>query len=185
MPSQPVVQAPQTYPTANPYQQQDPYAQPPAGNEQTGGLLKNKAVVAGVAILAVAVIGIGGSFMLKSNGKSAAAPLSEETKQNLERKVDLYAIERAIVQYQGSHQGMSPTLANMNNPQFRASSLAGIGLNQTTDPIGHTDQLASSAAAGAYAYIPSPAKCDNQKLKCTNHKLIATLSDGQQISLPQ
>lgn len=185
MPPQPAVQAPPAYPTTNPYQQQDPYSQPPTGDEQTAGLLKNKAIVAGVAVLAVAVIGIGGSLMLKSDGKSAAAPLSEETKQNLERKVDLYAIERAIVQYQSSHQGMSPTLANMNNQQFRASSLAGIGLNQTTDPIGHTDQLASSAVAGAYAYVPSPAKCDNKKIKCTAHKLIATLSDGQQISLPQ
>ncbi len=141
-------------------------------------------MAAAVAVVAFLVVGAVSTLVLKNNDKSSAAPLSLEAKQNLERKVDLYAIERAVVQYSVSHQGQSPTLANMNNAQFRAHSLTGVGLDQTTDPIGNTDQLAVAPTAGAYAYIPSPSGCNNKNLKCTSHKLIATLSDGQQVSLP-
>jgi hypothetical protein len=168
----------------SPYTGQQNTASAPGGSVGAG-LLKNKKALAVVAC-AVLVLGIGGTFMLKSNGgKSAASSLSTETKQNLERKVDLYAIERSLIQYSTTHNGQYPTLADVNNENFRKANLAGVGINEATDPIGQTAQLSAVAASGVYAYLPAPSKCDNKKVNCTNHKIIATLSDGQLVSLPQ
>lgn len=141
--------------------------------------------MAGATAAVIAITVVGGYLMFNGKNTPSAAPISTETKQNLERKLDLYAIERSLSQYAGSNGGVFPTLAQINNEPFRKSSLAGIGLDQATDPIGRSAQFSGESGAGFYQYQALPKGCDNSKVKCTEHKVTATLSDGTPISMPQ
>ncbi len=141
--------------------------------------------MAGATATVIAVTVVGGFLLFNGKNTPSAATLSAEDKQNIERKLDLNTIERSLVQYANTHANTFPTLSEINNEKFRVSSMAGITINVATDPIGRTAQFSGEPGAGLYHYAALPKGCDNQKVKCTEHKITATLSDGQMISMPQ
>ncbi len=175
---------PGTYANTGAFDQTDPVS----ANSSKDGKLKitnSKPVMAGAVVAVIAVTVVGGFMMFNGKNTPSAAPLSAETKQNLERKVDLYAVERSLTQYANAHAGQHPTIAQLNDNKFRQTAFAGLNLDNTTDPIGRSSQFAGEAGPGVYHYEALPKGCDNKAVKCTAHKVTATLSDGQQISVPQ
>jgi general secretion pathway protein G len=101
----------------------------------------------------------------------------QQKARNTKRQTDLVALDGHIEAYNGQN-GYYPTLANINDPAFRAANMKGLDPSALQDPTGSAQTLVASPQVGAYAYVPSPASCDNTATECTGFVLTATLEGG-------
>jgi prepilin-type N-terminal cleavage/methylation domain-containing protein len=101
----------------------------------------------------------------------------QQKARNTKRQTDLVALDGHIEAYNGQN-GYYPTLANINDPAFRAANMKGLDPSALKDPTGSAQQLVAVPTASAYAYVPSPANCDNAATECTGFVLTATLEGG-------
>lgn len=76
-----------------------------------------------------------------------------------------------------------PTLAQMNSSTSTALNSQGINKAEFKDPSSKSDQLVSEPSPTGYAYIASPAGCNNTTTMCLHFKLVAVLSDNAQYSV--
>jgi hypothetical protein len=97
--------------------------------------------------------------------------------KDTERKTDINALQAQLEAY-NAEKGFYPSLAQVNNAQWRAANLKGLDEAALQDPEGTSKTLSSSPAKNVYSYKVIPVGCDNQKNDCTDYTLTATLSDG-------
>lgn len=142
----------------------------------------------------VLVLIIGGLVLVV--GKGAKGPASQgagavpkadpaissgaDAEHDAEREADLVALQGKLETYY-EQSGKYPTLANMNDAEFRARYLAGLDDAALRDPEATDDVkgLTSNPEQGAYAYKPEPNGCDNGAASCTGYTLLAYLSTGE------
>jgi hypothetical protein len=96
--------------------------------------------------------------------------------RDTERTTDIKAIHSQVEAYY-SEKGYYPTLANLNDPAWRAGNLVGLDQEALVDPK-RSGMISSSPAASVYSYEARPNGCNNQSIKCTKYVLTATLEDG-------
>jgi hypothetical protein len=96
---------------------------------------------------------------------------------DVERKTDINALQGHIEAY-WADEGFYPTLANLNDPSWRAANMKGLDIQTFQDPGSTSNSLSSSPAVHVYAYQTLPAKCNNTTIKCTKYTLTATLDGG-------
>jgi hypothetical protein len=97
--------------------------------------------------------------------------------KDTERKTDINAMEGHIEAYWADN-GVYPTLANLNDPAWRAVNTKGLDAEAFKDPDGSSGSLAAAPAPHVYAYQPVPAGCNNTSLQCAGYTLTATLDSG-------
>jgi hypothetical protein len=111
-----------------------------------------------------------------SNGSSAASISARDT----ERQTDIKALHAQIEAYYAQN-GNYPTLANLNNTDWRATNMKGLDKEALRDPKGYSYVLYSSAYKNFYSYAvtgENQLTCDNLTKKCTAYILTATLEAG-------
>jgi hypothetical protein len=111
--------------------------------------------------------------------KIEAAPAVKQPGQVLDttRQKNLNSMHDALASY-SAQNGYYPSLAKINDLSWLKNvALAAPELQR--DPLATTLTLLTAPKAGAYAYMPSPANCDNAKAVCSQYRLIATQSDGK------
>jgi hypothetical protein len=102
---------------------------------------------------------------------------SQTAAADTERKTDINSLRtQAEVYYTDS--GHYPTLAQFNDPTWRAANMKGFDDAALQDPAGTVSKLGAAPTAHIYAYQALPAGCDNVKVQCTDYTLTATLDDG-------
>ncbi len=113
--------------------------------------------------------------------------------RDTERQTDIKALHGQLEAYYYSKSGTYPTLANMNDNAFREANMKTLYADALQDPNWGTSSLcvvdgrpalADQLSADCYAYVVSPAGCDNIKVNCTSYILSASLEDttgGQEI----
>ena len=103
------------------------------------------------------------------------------TRQNdVERETDIKALHGQIEAYYAQN-GRYPTLAQINDTTFRASTLKGLDADAFKDPAGSSKTLSDKPAKNVYAYQVTGdggATCNNQSKDCTAYTLTATKDDG-------
>jgi Tfp pilus assembly protein PilE len=133
-------------------------------------------------IVLVAIVILGSLIYVTHNG------VNQKNRDN-ERRADIIKIDGQIEAYQ-AETDQYPSLAQMNNPAFRASNMKGLEESSLTDPKWKTSnpnctantvatlQGSSTPAVGCYGYKPSPTGCDNKDTDCTGYVLTANLETG-------
>jgi prepilin-type N-terminal cleavage/methylation domain-containing protein len=123
-------------------------------------------------LIVIIVIGILAALVLVTyNGVQQKA-------RDTERKTDIQALASHLEVY-NAQNGRYATLANMNDATFRAANMKGLDSNALQDPKGAAQTLCSTVQANCYAYVTTPANCDNgANGDCTNYVLTATLEAG-------
>jgi prepilin-type N-terminal cleavage/methylation domain-containing protein len=101
----------------------------------------------------------------------------QQKSRNTKRQTDLVALDGYIEASNGQY-GFYPTMANLNDATFRATMMQGLDPSALQDPTGSAQLLVATPQAGAYAYVASPANCDNSATLCTSFVLTATLEGG-------
>lgn len=96
-----------------------------------------------------------------------------------ERQSDINNIHGQVELYADGAKAY-PSLAQINDPSFRKANLKGLADSSLQDPEGSSQQLVNTPQAKAYSYTPTPAGCDNARVKCTSYTLTAILSSGEQ-----
>lgn len=99
------------------------------------------------------------------------------------RQRDLKALHTQIETFHVQN-GRYPTLAQINNPEFRSKNFKGFEENTMKDPLwksggscstakidGKPILLGNTNSPNCYAYVVSPKDCDNEKVDCTNYVL--------------
>lgn len=98
--------------------------------------------------------------------------------RDADRKSDINSLYSQIEVY-FAENGMYPTLANMNDSTFRSANMQGLSDDALQDPNGSAATLVATPAANSYAYVETPALCDNVAGNdCLAFTLTATLEDG-------
>ena len=98
--------------------------------------------------------------------------------RNRTREADINALHSQIEYYYGQN-GTYPTLANLNDSDWRSTNLKGLDAEALKDPQGSAATLVDTPAADSYAYAVSPANCDNGSGgDCTSYVLTATYEGG-------
>ncbi len=105
--------------------------------------------------------------------------IDEDTQSNdTERKTDINVIASQLEAYYAQN-GRYPTLANLNDPEFRVSNMQGLEIEALQDPDGSDSMITASPVAHSYAYVTTPAGCDNGGGgDCVQYTITATLDDG-------
>ncbi len=94
------------------------------------------------------------------------------------READVNALHSQIEYYYGQN-GTYPTLANLNDSTWRSTNLKGLDSEALKDPKGTAATLVAAPAANGYAYVVTPANCDNASAgDCTAYVLTATYEGG-------
>jgi prepilin-type N-terminal cleavage/methylation domain-containing protein len=102
----------------------------------------------------------------------------QQKARDTERKTDVNAIHGQVEAYQAQN-GKYPTMANINDASFRSANMKGLDPAALQDPKGSSQALCGSASASCYAYVATPANCDNASNgDCTGYTLTATLEGG-------
>jgi len=94
-----------------------------------------------------------------------------------ERKTDIKALQGHIEAYWADN-GYYPTLADINDPAWRATNMKGLDDEALKDPAGNSQKLSTTPAAHVYSYQALPAGCDNIRVQCDDFTLTATLDTG-------
>jgi len=94
-----------------------------------------------------------------------------------ERKTDIAAMQGQIEAFYADN-GYYPTLANINDANWRAQHFVGLDAEALKDPAGSSQKLVAAPAAHVYSYQAIPAGCDNVRVQCQDFTLTATLDDG-------
>ncbi len=100
-----------------------------------------------------------------------------ERSRDSQRKKDLDALSSKLEAYQAQTNNY-PSLAQLNNPDFRKVSLPGLDAGLLQDPKSSSQKLVAVPQTHVYAYEPTPTGCDNVNSSCTAYSLIATLETG-------
>src|SRR3989344_4760025 len=102
----------------------------------------------------------------------------QQKARDTERKTDLGALYSKLEEYQAEN-AKYPTLANLNDTDWLTANMAGLDTEAKKDPKGADTDLVNAAAANVYAYVATPADCDNGGAgDCTGYTLTATLEAG-------
>lgn len=148
-------------------------------------------VLIGVVLFVGAILGLvwvsgKGDKGAVSQG-SASVPKSDpaissgdDAKLDGEREADLLAVQRQLESY-FEQFGKYPTLANMNDAEFRATYMGRLGEAELKDPEATDDVKGFTAnpEQGHYAYKTEPNGCDNSGVNCSGYTLLAYLSSGE------
>lgn len=102
----------------------------------------------------------------------------QQKARDTERKTDINAIHGQVEAY-SAQNGKYPTLDNINDSAFRSANMKGLDPAALKDPKGSSNALCDSVGADCYAYVATPANCDNDTNgDCTGYTLTATLEAG-------
>ena len=104
------------------------------------------------------------------------------TPADVERKTDINALHGQIEAFYAQY-GAYPTLANINDPNWRSQNMKGLDNEALKDPKGSSTTIVGTPKVGAYSYVAEPANCDNltgfeSNGDCYAYTLTAILDDG-------
>ena len=100
-----------------------------------------------------------------------------QKERNNERQTDIKALHLQLEAY-FAQNAKYPTLANMNDANWRKSALKSMENEGLKDPQGINEQLVDQPSKNAYSYEVKAADnspCDNTTKDCTQYILTATL----------
>jgi len=100
--------------------------------------------------------------------------------KDTERKTDINAMDSHFEAYYAEY-GYYPTLANLNDTNWRHQYLKGLDDEAFKDPDGTSATLAASPAKHVYSYKSvgdSGKPCNNTTVDCTSFTVTATLDQG-------
>lgn len=106
---------------------------------------------------------------------------AQQSARNSKRQSDISSLHTAIEAYTTQNSGVYPSLAEMNDAAaggFRETNLKGVPAETFTDPKAANSTLAGARTANQYAYVATPAGCDNSTTDCTGYTLIAVPEGG-------
>jgi hypothetical protein len=106
------------------------------------------------------------------NISTSGAP---ETAKDSKRKSDINVL-RANIEAFYSDKGYYPTLANLNDANWRKVNMKSLDASALKDPEGTQAKLAATPQVKAYSYQPAPVNCSADN--CSSYTLTATLSTG-------
>ena len=122
-------------------------------------------------LIVIIVIGILAGLVLNTfNGV-------QKKGRDQERRTDVNALHGQLEAYFASN-AKYPTLANVNDATWRSTNMKGLDVEALKDPKGTTSALAATVSATQYAYVVTPAGCDNSTTECTDYTLEADLEDS-------
>lgn len=104
----------------------------------------------------------------------------DQKQDNTERKNDINALRVGLESYY-SQYGKYPTLADVNNPGWRAQNMKDLSREDLRDPESKNYTLAAKPGKNVYAYAVASTTgraCDDVKIICTQYTLTATLAGG-------
>ncbi|MBI2592113.1 prepilin-type N-terminal cleavage/methylation domain-containing protein [Candidatus Saccharibacteria bacterium] len=125
-------------------------------------------------LIVIVVIGILAGLVIVTYGGIQSKARDDE------RKTDVKALQSQLEVYQAQN-GKYPTLANVNDATWRSTNMKGLESDALQDPKGSAQTLDDAVAANVYAYVVTPANCDNDPAvggDCTGYTLTATLEGG-------
>lgn len=101
--------------------------------------------------------------------------------RDADRKSDINAIYSQLEVY-FAQEGKYPTLAQLQDDDFRNDNMKGLSNDAITAPGQTVDAdgtlVATGAATGNYQYVATPADCNNTTTDCTGFTLTSTLEAG-------
>lgn len=103
-----------------------------------------------------------------------------QKQNNIERQRDIDELRVELESYYSQYTKY-PTLAQLNNPTWRASYMKGLVQEVMRDPNGSSYKLAIKPAKDVYSYnvtATSGRKCDDIHVICTQYTLTATFDGG-------
>jgi len=103
-----------------------------------------------------------------------------EKERNTERQRDIGELRDELEAYYTQYNKY-PTLAQVNDPDWRAVNMKGLAREVLRDPSSKTYTLAANPAKHTYAYKVTSASgkpCDDVKVVCTQYTLTATFEGG-------
>ena len=112
------------------------------------------------------------TFLLIANSSSF-----KQKERNNERQNDIKALYLQLEAY-FAQNAKYPTLANMNDANWRKTALKSMESDWLKDPNNNKEELADKPAKNIYAYEVKAAdnsSCDNTAKECTQYVLTATL----------
>jgi type II secretion system protein G len=123
-------------------------------------------------LIVIVVIGILAALVIVTyNGIQQKA-------RDTERKTDINAVASHLEAY-NAQNGRYPTLANVNDATFRSANMKGLDPAALQDPKGASQALVATVGANVYAFVVTPAGCDNgANGDCAQYTLTGTLEGG-------
>lgn len=104
----------------------------------------------------------------------------DQRQDNTERQRDIDELRVAMEAYYTEHN-QYPTLADVNNPTWRATNMKDLNLQALRDPDSSSYRLVATPGKNVYAYSvmsTSGKPCDDMHNICTQYVLTATLAGG-------
>ena len=104
----------------------------------------------------------------------------QQKARDTERQTDIKAIYGQVEAYYAQN-GKYPALTDLNTASWRTTNMKGLDQEALRDPKNNTANkydLANAAASSVYAYVVTPAGCDNSTTDCAAYTLTATLEAG-------
>jgi prepilin-type N-terminal cleavage/methylation domain-containing protein len=83
-----------------------------------------------------------------------------------------------LLEYYYGQNSVYPTLANLNDEQWRNANNFKLDAELLKDPSGKQAVLVSTPTAGAFTYVTTPADCNNNGIDCTGYTLTANYEGG-------
>lgn len=105
--------------------------------------------------------------------------LKQKDRDN-ERQNDIKTLHAQVESY-FAQAGKYPTLANLNDEKWRATSMKGLDADVLRDPQALLQALADKPARNVYSYTVKASddtECDNNAKDCTKYTLSATYESG-------
>jgi Tfp pilus assembly protein PilE len=136
--------------------------------------LGNQGVTVIELLVLVVIIGILSGLILSTHAGIA------EKQRNSERQQDITELRDALEVYY-SHYNKYPTLAQMNDANWRSSNMKALDIESLRDPSSHSYTLVATPAPHTYSYTVTAATgkpCDDAKVVCSQYALTATLEGG-------
>lgn len=104
----------------------------------------------------------------------------QQNQRDSERQRDIKELRDGLEGY-FANANQYPTLANLNDDNWRATNLKALEPNVFQDPSGKSNKLVDKPAADVYTYSvtsASGAPCGSAATPCTQYTLTATLEGG-------
>lgn len=103
----------------------------------------------------------------------------QQSARNSKRQSDISSLHTAIEAYAVQNNNQYPSLTQINDSAFRTTSLKGVPDETFKDPKATNSTMASARTVNQYAYVATPANCDNTATNlCTGYTLIAVPEGG-------
>ena len=145
------------------------------------------AILSALATIFVAVVIVMAASKVQNNQNSTTGTLGSALNDvsnhsaDSERQADIRSIFTQLENY-FENADQYPTLAQINDPAWRAKNMPSLSQSSLQDPKGSSATLVKDPADNVYAYYPLGAggkACNNTTVKCETYVLDATLSDGK------